>query len=135
MISSNLQEKRGAKVLVIEDDDSMRRFLEVTLGKANFRVSVAKDGIEGLETALENDFDVIITDAVMPNMTGYDLCRILRQTPQKQDIPLIILSGFELEDDSRPPFEFADFRLRKGNNLKNELFDVLSGLKLRSIEV
>lgn len=135
MISSNLQEKRGAKVLVIEDDDSMRRFLEVTLGKANFRVSVAKDGVEGLETALENDFDVIITDAVMPNMTGYDLCRILRQTPQKQDIPLIILSGFELEDDSRPPFEFADFRLRKGNNLKNELFDVLSGLKLRSIEV
>jgi DNA-binding response OmpR family regulator len=117
-----------ANLLIAEDDDSMRRFLEITLKRQNYSVSVAKDGAEALELALKSNFDVIITDAVMPNLSGYDLCRILRQTAEKKDIPLILLSGFDQTDGENEGANLADFYLRKGEDLKVRLFEILSNL-------
>jgi len=89
MTAKNYAQKDGnksykKKILLAEDDDSMRRFLEVILRKANYDVVSAEDGLVAMKAALENEFDAVAADAVMPNMTGYDLCRMLRQNADKK---------------------------------------------------
>ena len=116
------------KVLLAEDDDSMRRFLEVNLKKENYEIFSAKDGLEAMELALNNDINVVVTDAIMPNLTGYDLCRILRQNPDKKNIPLIILSGFDQSNEVNSDKSLADFYLTKENNLKENLTKTLEKL-------
>jgi len=105
MTAKNYAQKDGnksykKKILLAEDDDSMRRFLEVILRKANYDVVSAEDGLVAMKAALENEFDAVVADAVMPNMTGYDLCRMLRQNADKKQIPLIILSGLNQENSA-----------------------------------
>ena len=116
----------NGEILLAEDDDSMRRFLEIVLKRENYKVLSAKDGLEGLEIALDNQIDAVVTDAIMPNMTGYDLCRVLRKTPNKQHIPLIMLSGFDQKDNAEAEDCPADYYLIKENNLKDELTKTLS---------
>ena len=116
------------KILLAEDDDSMRRFLEVILQKANYDVISVEDGLAAIKAALENEIDAIVADAVMPNMTGYDLCRMVRQNPDKKHIPLIILSGLNQEDSADAKDCLADAYLMKGNNLNKNLIKTLANL-------
>jgi len=116
------------KILLAEDDDSMRRFLEVILQKANYDVVSAEDGLAAMKAALENEIDAVVADAVMPNMTGYDLCRMLRQNGDKKHIPLIILSGLNQEDSADAADCLADAYLMKGKNLKENLTETLANL-------
>lgn len=110
------------KVLLVEDDDSMRRFIEVILKREGYETIAAKDGLEGLKFTLENEIDAVVADAIMPNVSGYDLCRMLRQNPQFKDTPFILLSGLENEGDRN----LADAYLLKGEKLKDELTETLS---------
>lgn len=112
------------KILLAEDDISMRRFVEITLQRADYEVSTAEDGLSAMKLALDNEFDAIIADAIMPNLTGFDLCRVLRQNPHYQDKIFIILSGF----DSQSENDLADAYLLKSNNLKEDLLEKLSSL-------
>src|SRR5881396_639257 len=57
-------------VLLVEDDRSARRYLEVTLQRAGYKVITAEDGLEGMRYALTSKVDVVLTDAVMPQMNG-----------------------------------------------------------------
>ncbi|MDQ3087991.1 MAG: response regulator [Acidobacteriota bacterium] len=133
MTAKNYAQKDGnksykKKILLAEDDDSMRRFLEVILRKANYDVVSAEDGLVAMKAALENEFDAVVADAVMPNMTGYDLCRMLRQNADKKHIPLIILSGLNQADSTDAEDCLADAYLMKGNNLKENLTKTLTNL-------
>jgi two-component system chemotaxis sensor kinase CheA len=113
-------------VLLAEDDNSMRRFIEIILQQAGYEVLAAEDGLEATKIALENDVDAVIADAIMPNLSGYDLCRMLRANPEKSHVPLIILSGLEPADPDKPAEHLADIFLTKGTDLKENL---LTGLK------
>lgn len=112
------------KILLAEDDGSMRRYIEITLKKANYAVVSAEDGLIAMQNALVEQFDAVVADAMMPNMTGHDLCRMLRQTPQTKEIPFIILSG--LEQNAVEEDRLADVYLIKGANLKDDLLNTLS---------
>ena len=112
------------KILLAEDDSSVRRFIEIILQRADYDVSTAEDGLAAMKIALENEFDAIVADAIMPNLTGFDLCRVLRQNPNYQATPFIILSGFENTSEAT----LADAYLLKGNNLKESLLEKLSSL-------
>lgn len=114
------------KILLAEDDYSMRRFLEVTLQKLNYEVFATEDGLAAMKIALETDIDGIVADAVMPNLTGFDLCRILRQNADKKEIPFIILSGFEQEEVPDGEQCLADAYLTKSNHIVEELDKTLS---------
>ena len=116
------------KILLAEDDASMRRFLEITLQRAGYEVVSAEDGLAAVKIALAEKFDAVIADAVMPNLTGHDLCRILRQNADFKTIPLMILSGLEQEVSANTEHSCADFYLVKGANLKEELTANLSKL-------
>jgi CheY-like chemotaxis protein len=106
------------KILLAEDDSSMRRFIEVTLQKAGFEVLSAEDGLAAMQIALETEIDAVVADAIMPNMSGYDLCRML----QSREIPCIILSGLA-ENESNDGL--ANFFLTKDTNLKDQLLAAL----------
>ncbi|MET0752172.1 MAG: response regulator [Pyrinomonadaceae bacterium] len=112
------------KILLAEDDASMRRFIEVILQKADFDVITAEDGLAAMQIALDDDIDVVVADAIMPNMTGYDLCRMLRSNPDKAGVPLVILSG--LQQNNAEMDGIADAYLLKGAKLKEELLETLS---------
>jgi len=109
------------KVLLAEDDSSMRRFIEITLQKAGFEVLTAEDGLAAMQIALESEIDAVVADAIMPNMSGYDLCRMLRG----RNIPCIILSGLS---ENNTNGDLADAFLTKDTNLKEQLLSALQKL-------
>jgi len=116
------------KILLAEDDAAMRRFLEITLQRAGYEVASAEDGLAAMKIALSERFNAVVADAVMPNMTGHDLCRMLRQNPAFKNAPLIILSGLEQEISANVEQDCAEAYLVKGGNLKEELTSLLSNL-------
>lgn len=118
-------ELNAKKILFAEDDASMRRFVEITLKQAGLQVFAVEDGLAAMKFALENEIDAVVADAVMPNLSGYDLCRMLRNNPDKKHIPFVILSGLEQKDADDC---LADVYLLKDNNLKETLIKTLKNL-------
>lgn len=117
----------NSKILLADDDASLRRFLEVVLRRAGYEVVSAEDGLAAMQIALTENFDAVIADAVMPNMTGFDLCRFLRQNPHYENVPLVILSGMET-DAGETQKCLADTYLLKSENLKDQLVETLAEL-------
>ena len=100
------------RVLLAEDDRALRRFLEVVLERAGFEVIPASDGLEAMKVALANRLDVVVTDAMMPNLSGHEFCRFLRNSPALRHLPIIMLSALERKDMSNDA-EQADAFLAK----------------------
>jgi CheY-like chemotaxis protein len=99
--SQNKQPPAGnekVRLLLVEDDKALRRYLEVTLGRAGYQVLSAGDGLEAMKIALTTPVNLVITDAMMPNLSGHELCRFLRNSPQLSHIPIVLLSGMEGND-------------------------------------
>lgn len=96
-----------ARVLLVEDDNALRRYAEITLQRAGYDVLSAADGLEAMKIALTASVDIVITDAMMPNLSGHELCRFLRNSPQLSHIPIIILSGMDRKEGSVEE-EYAD---------------------------
>ena len=82
-------------VLLVEDDRSVRRYLEVTLQRSGYRVLTAEDGLEGMKVAMTSAIDVVVTDAIMPNLSGQQLAAFLRKNPKLSSIPIVLLTGQE----------------------------------------
>ena len=115
------------KILLADDDASMRRLLEVILRKANFEVVSAEDGLQAMKLAFENDFSAIVADAIMPHLTGYDLCRMVKNKDGKKHVPIVILSGLDT-NSSEAEKSAADAYLTKTPQLKDELIETLKSL-------
>lgn len=80
----------GKNILVIEDEEKIARFLQLELNHEGYDVDMAYDGREGLEKALENKFDLIILDVMLPSLNGME---VLRRIRQKKDTPVIMLTA------------------------------------------
>ena len=105
----------------------MRRLLEVILKKAGFEVIAAEDGLQAMKFALENQISAVVADAMMPGLTGYDLCRMLKSKANKKDIPVVILSGLS-ENAEESQKCVADAFLSKTPKIKEELIETLKNL-------
>src|SRR5712692_493038 len=90
----------GSKILVVEDDESMRELLRMHLAGAGYDVRVAGDGIEAGYAVLKSTPDLIICDISMPNMDGFQFIAALREDKSLPRIPVIFLTSQE-EGDSR----------------------------------
>ncbi len=80
-----------ARILLIEDDDSLARSLELELACENYAVIVLRDGLSGLTAAREQQPDLIILDVGLPDLSGLEICQRLRKTGSQ--IPIILLTG------------------------------------------
>jgi twitching motility two-component system response regulator PilH len=100
-----------ATVLLAEDDRSLRRYLEVILRRAGYEVLTAADGLEAMKALLSKTVDAVVTDAVMPHLSGHELCRFLRNHPTLKSLPVVLLSGADARDPG--PDAGADVYLSK----------------------
>jgi len=82
-------------VLLAEDDPALRRYLEVVLQRAGYKVAAAADGLEAMKVLLNSHVDVVVTDAVMPNLDGYKLCKFMRSSKHLSQLPVILLSALD----------------------------------------
>lgn len=113
------------KILLAEDDASMRRFVTVILEKAGYEVVAVADGLAAVEAASQTVFDAVVADALMPSFSGFDLCRMIRATCGDRKIPCIIVSGLtENLDDGT----IADAFVVKDANLKENLLAALKAV-------
>ncbi|MCS7033113.1 MAG: response regulator, partial [Phycisphaerae bacterium] len=89
-------------ILVADDESHILNVVSLKLRNAGFRVLTARDGQEALEIATNERPDLLITDYHMPQLTGIELCRKLRESSQTASIPAIMLTarGYNLETDS-----------------------------------
>jgi DNA-binding response OmpR family regulator len=78
------------KILIVEDEPNFARFLELELVHASYKVTVADDGEKGLEWALEEDWDVILLDVMLPIISGFEVCRNIRK---HKNTPIIMLTA------------------------------------------
>lgn len=120
----NSADIKKKKILLVEDDNSIRRYIEVVVRNEGFEVISAEDGLSAMQLAFENEIDAIVTDAIMPNLSGHDLCRMLRKDPAKQHVALIIMSGIESAFNEN----IADAYLTKDLNFKDNLISTISNL-------
>jgi len=91
------------KILVVEDDVKIARFIELELKHEGFSVETANDGRTGLEKALEGDFDMLVLDIMLPGLNGMEVCRRIRLN---SEIPIIMLTA---KDDTMDKVMGLDF--------------------------
>jgi CheY-like chemotaxis protein len=88
------------KILVADDERQIVKLVEINLKKAGYDVVCAYDGAEALEKAIAERPDVIVLDAEMPRMDGFEVVRRLQSFPEAQHIPVIML----VPEDQREQF-------------------------------
>ena len=89
----------GTDILIVEDSRTQAIGLKFLLKEHGFNVRVAYDGVQALAAVAEQEPALIVSDIVMPEMDGYELCRNLRSDPETKHIPIILLTALsELTD-------------------------------------
>ena len=138
------------KILIIEDEVSIAELEKDYLELSDFEVTIETTGDQGLATAVREDFDLIILDLMLPNMDGFEVCRLIREV---KDIPILLVSakkedidkirglGLGADDYITKPFSpselvarvkahLARYERLVGSNIhKNEVIEI-RGLKI-----
>jgi len=120
------------KVMVVEDDQSLREIYSIRLTAEGYEVVSAGDGEEALAVAVKERPDLIVSDVMMPKISGFDMLDILRSTPETKDVKVIMMTALS-SDDQRKRGESlgADKYLVKSQvgieDVINSVKEVLSG--------
>jgi two-component system response regulator MtrA len=125
-----------ARILIVEDDPSIREVTAIGLAAAGFAVTTTSDGVEGLERFRGDPFDLVLLDVMLPRLDGYEVCRQIRRT---STVPVVMLTaradtmdvvvGLEAgaDDYVRKPFEVPELiarvraALRRAGRLPDEM--------------
>ena len=125
-----MNEKR---ILIIDDDTEIRELLEFDIKSSGYFVDTACDGMEGLNKALNNSYDLILLDVMMPKMNGFDVCQNIRRA--KLSIPIIMLTAKGTIDDKTEGFDSgADDYLVKPFDIREVLLRIRVLLKRNNAE-
>ncbi len=96
MLISNLDNDMDT-VLVVEDELDIATLIKVNLEELGLRIHHCDDGINALETALSNNFSLVILDVMLPSLGGLDICRKLREAKPEQAIMMLTAKGSEMD--------------------------------------
>ncbi len=88
-----------ARILLVDNDDKSLKLLETYLVSEGYQLLRTADGVEALEVARQEQPDVIIMDATMPRLTGFDACRQLKQDPKTHWLPVVLVTAAGARDD------------------------------------
>lgn len=123
-----------AKILLVEDDQSLREIYSIRLTAEGFEIVSASDGEEALALAVKEKPDLILSDVMMPKISGFDMLDILRSTPETKDVRVIMMTALSSEDQRERGEKLgADRYLVKSQvgieDVVNAVHDVLGDLQ------
>jgi CheY-like chemotaxis protein len=101
VVPSLTRRTKEARILVIDDEESVRSVLSRILSQVNHQVTVAKDGGEGLQLFQEKEFDIVLTDLGMPDMSGWDVCKAIKKLRARVPVGMITGWGMELDQNKK----------------------------------
>ena len=131
-MEENQKPAAGRSVLCIEDEHFISELYTRALTKAGYRVNVIADGVEGLAEAQTNKYDIILLDLMVPNLTGIEILRSLRDPARVPVLKakIIITTNLEQREDVRADIEKqADGYLVKAEMTPHELAEFLNTVK------
>lgn len=109
-------------ILIVEDEESIRRFIKINLERAGYIVREAGSGEEGIEIARRENIDILVLDIMLPGMDGFETCKILREefpslgiimlTAKTQDVDKIMGLEYGTDDYMTKPFNPMELVLR-----------------------
>jgi|SRR3982074_824528 CheY-like chemotaxis protein len=110
----------SARVLIVEDDAPLRRLLELRLSVDGYVTRTAEDGVEALEVLASWVPDVVVTDVMMPRLSGLSLSRAVRGDERTALIPIILLTALRFDSDMQAVVDLG------GVTFMNKPFDAAS---------
>lgn len=122
------------RILIIDDDDEIRELLEYDIRSSGYFVDSANNGLEGLNKALNNTYDLILLDVMMPKMNGFDVCKNIRNA--KLSIPILMLTAKGTIEDKTSGFDCgADDYLVKPFDIQEVLLRIRVLLRRNNINI
>lgn len=120
--------KANKRLLVVDDDEQIRELLTFDIAQSGYIVDSASDGESGLRKALDNNYDLILLDVMMPKMNGYDVCKNIRLI--KPNVPILMLTAKGTINDKTEGFECgADDYLVKPFDVQEVLLHIRALLR------
>jgi len=124
-----MESKMALSVLVVDDSVMTRTLEKNILESYGYRVSTAVDGRDALSKLQERDFDIIVSDVQMPNLNGLDFTQQVRQDKRYKDIPVILVTALESDEDKRRGIEVgADAYIVKSSFDQSNLLSTIKKL-------
>jgi len=123
-VPSPIKRGREARVLVIDDEEYVRSVLSRSLSQVNHRVTTAKNGEEGLRLFKEKEFDVVLTDLGMPSMSGWEVCKAIKEMSPNTPVGMITGWGTEV-DQAQIKEKGLDFIISKPFDF-NQILNVVT---------
>lgn len=119
----------GKKILIVDDNKTVRTLLAINLKKENFEVIEAENGLEGLEVVDAQLPDLVISDIMMPQMDGFEFCKQVRTSSKTPMVPFMFLTSIDqVATELRGLRTGADDYLVKSNIKKEELVDKVQAM-------
>ena len=97
----------GKKVLIVDDEEVIRKFLKINLVKLGYEVNEAVDGAQALERLARETYDLLISDVLMPNKNGWELLKAVRSNPKTKDMSVILLTAKNEDADMFQGYELG----------------------------
>ena len=114
------------KVLIAEDSITIRSMLRNIVESAGFEVATAVDGMEALSKLKNERIDIVVSDIEMPNMNGFELTRNIKEHPEYNEIPVILVTALESQSDMKKGMDAgADAYIVKSSFEKSNLVETI----------
>jgi CheY-like chemotaxis protein len=91
--------RHSMKILFVDDAPDTRSLFSVAFRLEGHRTRLAADGVEAVQAVQDEAFDAIVMDVEMPRMDGWEATREIRRMPHGRDVPILVFTGYNHEDD------------------------------------
>jgi two-component system response regulator PilR (NtrC family) len=123
-----------ARILVVDDEESIREFLEIMLKKEGYEITLAEDGLKAKEILVKKSFDMIISDLQMPNMTGLELLKHVKES--YPDLVFMMITAFGTTETAVEAMKMGAYDyLTKPFKIDEVRLNILNALRSKNLEV
>jgi len=98
---------KAKRILVVDDEEVIRKFVRIQLGKLGYEIKEAEDGNKAIEVLGKENFDLLICDIMMPNKNGWEVIKEVRSNPKTRDLPIIVLTAKNEDKDMFKGYELG----------------------------
>ncbi|PLX47107.1 MAG: two-component system response regulator [Desulfobacteraceae bacterium] len=120
------------RILIVDDSAVFRMSMKKMLASMNAEIILAEDGQEGLDLALQEKFDIVVSDIDMPKINGIELCRCLKNTASTQGTPVVMVSTFDSDSDVDKGFQAGASAYLSKYEIQNRLLETVESVLSKS---